>query len=198
MVENQELKVEEIITRARNSQDDFLVQSTLQVRDVIEKQSKYGKLFFNLKLGDITGDLLAKKWTNEFTNIEELRNTFQVGNFIKIFGTYELKWGLKLNREQLKNVEDINLEDFFLEGTTDVETLKTTLKDMIDNLGNEDLKELIRKIFSDAELYEKFCNVPASIIKHHAYKYGNLQHTISMVNNFINMKDFYDGDTDLD
>lgn len=57
------------------------------------------------------------------------------------------------------------------------------------------MKDLLNKIFNDCEIKEKFYTCPASILHHHPYQGGTLQHTIGMVECFSRIEEYYQRNT---
>lgn len=43
------------------------------------------------------------------------------------------------------------------------------------------MQDLVRAIFWDGQRFRRFCDRPSSLTDHHAVKYGNLQHTVEVV-----------------
>jgi len=73
-----------------------------------------------------------------------------------------------------------NEEDFIKKSLKDIEKLYEKLVGYINNINNEQLKNLLRSIFNE-ELREKFKRHPAAISIHHNWIGGLLEHTLEVV-----------------
>jgi len=60
------------------------------------------------------------------------------------------------------------------------------------------LKKLLEEIFNNEDIKDKYFKCPSSIKKHHAYKYGNLEHVVCMIKLFKTLEKFYNRNTNLD
>lgn len=194
------LNINEILNLAKKSQEDFQFQAILQIKDHTIKKTTAGNPYFILNLGDITNNISNfKKWINTPEELDYYSEIFEFGNILEIIGEFQKRY----NSITIKTVKKLNPDEFDLNNfiglpQLDKEKLCNTLFNTISNIYNNFLKELLDNIFFDTEIKSRYLECPSSIIHHHPYRCGNLEHTIGMITIFNNLKDFYEQDTILD
>ncbi|MHA1293480.1 MAG: HD domain-containing protein [Promethearchaeota archaeon] len=192
------LKAEDIFSKVKNATDDFYFKSTLQITGVEIRQTKQGNPYFVINLRDKTQELKVKKFVNleNGENFEDLRKILDIGNIIEFTGKFQKNWNsIQINKVNKLNAGEYALDDFFLPSTINVNKLINVMDTTISKIKDEKLKQLLEKIFSDEDIRIKFIECPSSIQGHHSYKYGNLEHTVSMIKIFENLENYYEQNT---
>ena len=166
--------------------DFFAVKSKQPPRDY-----KNGT-WFNVVVSDKTGQISLKFWGGENKeHVKKLYNSFKVGDVIHIKNgkveIYEDKPQISLNEKKgyIKkiNVDEFDVVDFLPSlGTKKINELYDQLEKEIENIQNEQLKNLLTSFFNDRDFIKKFKECPSAISYHHNYIGGNLEHTISVIN----------------
>ena len=202
ITEKEFIPVEDIITSAQVSMNDFPINGRFLITSIVEKTTRYDKPYFNLKLKDKTGNLSAKRFTSGETEFESLKSIYLEGNIVEIEGVYQHDWdSVKINYERLLESYEYDPNDFEESSDINIDKLISALMDTIDSIQNEYLKKLLLLIFGDDEIRQAYFECPASVGMHHSYKHGNLEHTVSMIRIFQtlekNYKKVYDIDSDL-
>jgi 3'-5' exoribonuclease len=195
------LTANEIIKQAEVAEDDFNFDTRLQVFDQVEDKTRAGDPYLKLTLRDCTNEIRnVKKWINKERkdDLEVQRLKFAIGNILEIEGQYNLKFGPSITHSKLLTFEQYNLEDFVQSPKIDADSLFNFLSNIISNIQDNFLKKLLEKIFSDDDIKKKFIESPSSIIHHHSYKHGNLEHTVGMLKIFERLVEHYNRNTNLD
>lgn len=194
------LKANEILQKVKKTQHDFDFRSKLQVIDQITKRTQNGRPYLVITLRDISNEIPnVKKWTrNEEEYIQDLK-TFEVGNILELNATYNRKYNsAEIAYARKLDSNEFNVEDFVKFPEINVKILIENLYNIISKIQNNKLKHLLEMIFADEEIKKKYIECPSSIIKHHAYKYGNLEHTVGMIKLFEQLVKYYNRNTNLD
>lgn len=192
------LTADEIIEKAKESQTDFKFKAKLQVVEKIEAPDRYGKPYLKLILKDKTSEIRnVKKWISNDKELKNQRIELEVGNILEIHGEYYKRYGPKITETRVLKPIEYNLNDFIDSIASNKDELGSFLFNTISTINEEKLKELLELIFSDKEIRKKFIECPSSIINHHAYKYGNLEHTVGMLKIFEKLETYYNRDTNL-
>jgi len=162
--------------------------------------TKYGKPYLILTLRDVTNNLRnVKKWLSDEKELEDQRKLFEIGNILEIDGKFEVNYkSVIIDNARILSSNEFNLDEFVILPKIDERELLKCLDETISKIRSELLKKLLDKIFSDIDIKTKFLECPSSVVKHHPYKYGNLEHTIGMIKIFENLEAFYNRNTNLD
>ncbi|MEK7313655.1 MAG: HD domain-containing protein [Deltaproteobacteria bacterium] len=149
---------------------------------VIKKEtgmSKTGKAYLNLKLRDSTGDLEARVWDNA----ESVGECFSKDDVVAIKGSailYQGKIQVNVSEARTLSVEDCSIRDYLPSSKRTPEDMMTELDSIISGMGDRHLKRLMKDIFSDAVLRERFMTAPAAKTMHHPYLGGLIEHVLSL------------------
>ncbi|MBY8984893.1 MAG: HD domain-containing protein [Candidatus Lokiarchaeota archaeon] len=194
------LKVNEILQRIKENSKDFSFRTKLQVIKQTKKYTSDRRPYFSLTFRDQTGDLPNfNKWTNNEEEYKREKKTFEIGNIIEFTGRYKAKFGsIDISEPENLNKSEFNLDDFSKPTSIDITSLVKILEGTILNLQNTDLKTILEVIFSEKDIKNKYIECPSSVIHHHNYKHGNLEHTVGMINIFDQMVSYYKRNTLLD
>ncbi len=155
--------------------DHFLILTKIE-----ERKTKTGNPFLNLELRDKSTVIAAKVWDNFSGFIKEA----EAGKVVKIKGLMEEfnnSPQIKVSSIRLANEKDkVNPGDFLPKSSRNIEEMTSELEKRIEEINNENLTLLIKKILS-GEKYEKYKHVPAGKAWHHAYVHGLIEHTLEIV-----------------
>lgn len=145
---------------------------TLLVKSAEIKQTKAGKPYLFAVLTDGADDIQAQDW--DFgNNVPPAKNS--VLNVYGLVGEYMGKKQIKLNKFSTSD-EDVSL--FAPTGDVDLNRYWNEAKELIGSIGNEKIKDVVRRVFNDnAEAFKK---LPAAKGMHHAFTHGLLKHTIDV------------------
>ncbi len=159
--------------------ENKIVTSNFVVVSKQIKPKKTGEPYLALTLGDRSGQLDAKMWDN----VEEVLNSFEQDDFLKIKGLvnkYKNRFQLTIHKLRKLGDSEIEFADYLPKTSKDVDELWRTLGDFVSSFQDEHLKALVRAFMADPEIATAYRNAPAAKTLHHAYIGGLLDHVISL------------------
>ncbi|MHA1272861.1 MAG: HD domain-containing protein [Promethearchaeota archaeon] len=197
---NDYLKAKDILEKGRKASEDFSYKSKLQVLKVDIKRTRSDRPYLEMTLGDITGKVYKfRKWCENDDDLKRNLKIFQIGNIIEFEGKFQNEYKSTVIKIARKLSDDeFEIEEFLPNINDKAEALIKELNDTISKIKNPFYKRLLESIFNDEDLKKRYIESPGAVSKHHAYKYGNLEHTIGMIKLAETMEDYYGKDTGLD
>ena len=147
-------------------------------------------LWFQLRIGDSTGDITLKYWGSEDEDrTMGVYNSFETGSVVYVqgmvaFDKYVEGLTVVINegKDELKIVEE-GVESLDLVPALEadrIQSLTEELFELIASVTDLPLKMLLQAFFSEKPFLEAFKHSPSAIKYHHAYVGGNLEHTINV------------------
>jgi 3'-5' exoribonuclease len=163
------------------------------------RNTRSGDLYLDLVLRDRTGQITAKLWKE----VSKYHDKFSAGDAVVIAGQVDVY----LDKLQL-NIKKINVASVQSYGRygydpalivpsakSDAKQMWKELTSYIKKINNKYLKMLVTSVYK--EYKSKLLTHPASIVMHHNYRSGLLEHTLSMVQLGILLAKHYKVDIDL-
>lgn len=142
------------------------------------KQTRQGKPFFRLRVGDRTGTVDCTVW-----EVDSFAPGIKVGDLVTVRARvteYQGKAQLEATRVSEAPPGTAQPRDFLPSTYRDLEELKGFLQFHIGSVYDRDYAALLAVIFGDAEFLEVFATAPAAKVYHHAYLGGLIEHTVSV------------------
>ncbi len=168
-------QLELISLKAGDKVDHFFILQKCEV-----KLSRSNKNYLDLEFRDKSAKIGGKIWDNFDYILPQLVN----GCLVKVRGLVEAYQGtnqLKVERIRITTPEDkVFHEDFLPKSKKDFEEMKDELSARIEKIQNKYLNELLDKVLT-GESFEKYLQVPAGKMWHHAYIHGLLEHTLEII-----------------
>ncbi len=163
------------------------------------RNTRSGDLYLDLVLRDRTGQITAKLWKE----VSEYHDKFSAGDAVVVAGQVDVY----LDKLQL-NIKKINIATvqsygrYGYDPALIVPSAKGDPKQMwkeliayIKKINNKYLKMLVTAVYK--EYKNKLLKHPASVVMHHNYRSGLLEHTLSMAQLGMSLAQHYNVDTDL-
>lgn len=148
--------------------------------DVNRAQDKNGKTYVNLVVGDKTGKIGGKIWSDKLENISS--SILKVGNLGKFSGKVDdYKGALQLNVYSVEQVDETQVDDFFASSKYDPDEMFEELMSYIEKINDIEIKNVIQAIYNDSEIQRKVKYWPAGNSIHHEFRSGLLQHLLEML-----------------
>jgi 3'-5' exoribonuclease len=172
------------------------VEESYAVRTSDVRQGRGGGSYLAATIGDRSGEVTALVWQN----VDRLREVFEPGNVVAVVGQvqrYNQQLQVVVRKAERVADEQVEHEDFVRSSTVDPDRLWNQLNAFIEDVADENLRQLLFRIFSDAEVERLFKIVPAARTMHHAFRSGLLEHTVSVVTAAKMLAPHYGADPDL-
>jgi len=177
----------------KKSEEDFIgnlkpdkrVNSLFAVSDKVIKTARTGSKYINFTLSDKTGTITGRMFSNEKT--EEVYDSIDVGSVCQIIGRVDEfprgsgSLNIRVIRIQECLEDEYDLNDFMRVSKKDRDELISEIKDTIEMIKTDDLKDLLNAFFSDEEFVREFYRSPSAKIYHHNYIGGLLEHTVEVL-----------------
>lgn len=170
-----------------------IVDHFLMIRKIEIRNTKTGKKFLSMELGDKSGSINTNVW-NDTDGFDNIADKGKIGDIIKASGSIDEFQGIpqiKVSSIRLSiPADNVEVKDFLPRSARDPELMKNALLVRIEDISNAHLKELLKNIFS-GERMEKFKTAPAGKSWHHGYIHGLIEHTLEMIKICDLMCDFH-------
>jgi 3'-5' exoribonuclease len=143
------------------------------------RNTKEGKPYLRLELGDRSGTIEARMWTKFEGMVQDIARD----DFVRVEGRVELyreKPQLALLQVRKAKPEEIELADFLPHTKEDVEKLYAQLLGYAGEIRNAWLQRLVLNIVNDPAIAARYKKAPAAKVMHHAYLGGLLEHVVGL------------------
>ena len=143
------------------------------------RNSRAGKSYLRLDLGDRSGTIEAVMWDQFETAAKDISR----GDVVKVNArveSYRNKFQLTLQQLRLAKPEEVDLADFLPHTKEDVGKLWAQLLEYANSIENPWLKKLVNGIITDPATAARYKRAPAAKVMHHAYLGGLLEHVIGL------------------
>jgi len=169
---------------------DVLVDHPFAIREIAKKVGKRDNEYYSLILSDKTGSVDAKIWSDYFINCD-LANA-KVGEVVSVTGKVDsFNDSNQVIIEKITKLSKFDPAEFLREGVKDREKLFSEILSVVSELQDDEIKNLILKIFEDKELVEKYKDAPAGELVHHNYVGGLMEHVDEMLQFALTAKKVY-------
>ena len=160
--------------------DKAEVCSVYRIANKQVRLNRNGDSYLQIEIYDKTGTLTVRMWNAG----ENVARAFEVGDYAQVFGKAQVFQGnLQIIAKKLVHAEDdsYNPDDYVKQSGIDVAKLVKRLKQLVETIKTPALRNLADCLLVDNEFMTQFCDAPAGVKNHHAYKGGLLEHTLSVM-----------------
>lgn len=143
------------------------------------RNTREGKSYLRLELGDRSGTIEARMWDL----FETIAKDINRDDFVKVQARVEIyrnKPQLALQQVRRAKPEEIDLVDFLPHTKEDVNKLYERLLEHAGAIGNPWLKILVTGIITDPKIAPRYKRAPAAKVMHHAFIGGLLEHVVGL------------------
>jgi 3'-5' exoribonuclease len=143
------------------------------------RNTREGKSYLRLELGDRSGTIEARMWDL----FETIAKDINRDDFVKVQARVEIfrnKPQLALQQVRRAKPEEIDLVDFLPHTKEDVDKLYERLLGFARSIRNPWLKTLVTGIVSDPKIAPRYKRAPAAKVMHHAFIGGLLEHVVGL------------------
>ncbi|MGH9676048.1 MAG: OB-fold nucleic acid binding domain-containing protein, partial [Candidatus Acidiferrum sp.] len=138
------------------------------------RNTRAGKSYLRLELGDRTGSIEAVMWDQ----VDAVAKDINRGDVVKVNArveSYRNKLQLTLQNLRRAKAEEVDLADFLPHTKEDVGKLWGQLLEYANSIGDPWLKKLVNGILGDPAIAARYKRAPAAKVMHHAYLGGLLE-----------------------
>jgi len=146
------------------------------LKKIRKKEKRDGGFFYEIYISDKTGEIKGYI----FDNLEKFEN-LKEGIFMIKGEAYERDGELVFKLKDIKEVEEINLEELLPLSPRDIKEMENSLDGILTTIENPYLRKLLNLIFNDPNIRKEFLKAPAAKKYHHAYIGGLIEHTLNVV-----------------
>jgi 3'-5' exoribonuclease len=143
------------------------------------RNTREGKSYLRLELGDRSGTIEARMWDQFEIPARDVNRD----DFVKVQARVEIyrnKPQLSLQQLRRAKPEEVELADFLPHTTADVEKLYAQLLEFAASIKNPWLKKLTTAIVADPAIAARYKRAPAAKVMHHAYLGGLIEHVVGL------------------
>ena len=143
------------------------------------RNTREGKSYLRLELGDRSGTIEARMWDL----FETIAKDINRDDFVKVQARVEIyrnKPQLALQQVRRAKPEEIDLVDFLPHTKEDVDKLYERLLEYAGAIRNPWLKILVAGIITDPKIAARYKRAPAAKVMHHAFIGGLLEHVVGL------------------
>jgi 3'-5' exoribonuclease len=155
-----------------------------------KKVAKNGKEYLDVTLGDSTGTILCKVWSEKYEACAA--DALKEGVVVAVTGSAnEFMGKTQMVLSMAIPTTEYAEEDFVPVSRKNIDELLAYLHNQIDSIGDKHLKKLLDNVFSDKEFVKIFKKTPAAMRHHHAFSGGLLEHITEMLKFSLPMIEAY-------
>lgn len=146
-----------------------------------QRTTKTNKPYFNLILGDKTGQIEGRVWDPGDPRIAK---EFERGDLVKVRGSvskYEERSQVKVDQLRKAAAGEADRMDMLPATTRDVNELWAQLNGCVASFTNPHLKRMLEVLLADPAIAEAYRVAPAARQLHHAWLGGLLEHVVSLL-----------------
>jgi 3'-5' exoribonuclease len=143
------------------------------------RNTREGKSYLRLELGDRSGTIEARMWEL----FETIAKDINRDDFVKVQARVEIyrnKPQLALQQVRRARPDEIDLVDFLPHTKEDVEKMYARLVEYALSMRNPWLKSLVMGMITDPKIAPRYKRAPAAKVMHHAYIGGLLEHVVGL------------------
>ena len=143
------------------------------------RNTREGKQYLRLELGDRSGTIEARMWDQ----FEAIAKEFGRDDFVKVQARVEIyrnKPQLALQQVRRAKPDEVDLADFLPHTKEDVAKLWAQLLEYANLVEDPWLKKVVNAILSDPAVAVRYKRAPAAKVMHHAYIGGLLEHVVGL------------------
>jgi 3'-5' exoribonuclease len=143
------------------------------------RNTREGKQYLRLELGDRSGTIEARMWDK----FEAIAKEFGRDDIVKVQARVEIfknRPQLALQQVRRAKPEEVDLADYLPHTKEDIGKLWAQLLEYANSIENPWLKQLVTGIVSDPTVAACYKRAPAAKVMHHAYIGGLLEHVVGL------------------
>jgi 3'-5' exoribonuclease len=143
------------------------------------RNTREGKQYLRLELGDRTGTVEARMWDQ----FESVAKDVSRDDIVKVQARVEIyrnRPQLAILQVRVARPDEIDLADYLPHTKEDIGKLWAQAQEYCNSIADPWLKKLVSSVLSDPHTAECYKRAPAAKTMHHAYIGGLLEHVVSL------------------
>ncbi|MFH0959708.1 MAG: HD domain-containing protein [Pseudomonadota bacterium] len=164
----------------RDLRDGEQILRFFELRAKTLRKTRGGKTYLDLRLGDSSGEIMAKLWPEA---LQKWGEEFDLGDIVKVEGRTEMfKDRSQLIVDKIRKAEESEVPDISeIIRTThcNVDEVFGRMVQLVETIKPTELSNFVLEILE--RVCDQFKSAPAAKMIHHAYKGGLIEHTWSVV-----------------
>ena len=160
--------------------DKTEISSIYRIANKQVRLNRNGDTYLQVDIYDKTGSITVRMW-NAGDNVYKL---FEVGDYAQFFGKTQVFQGnLQIIAKKMQHVSEdaYDPDNYIKQAGINVDKLLHRMKQLVETIKTPSLRNLADCFLIDNEFMTRFCDAPAGVKNHHAYKGGLLEHTLSIM-----------------
>ena len=159
--------------------DQRIDNQAFALKEFERKMSRAGKPYYNVNLGDKTGEIRGKVWSE---NMEKCDSGLGIGQIVLVSGVVQEYNGKpQMIVEKLTACTDMAPDQFLPVTSRDRGEMVGVIDEEINKTQNVHLKVLLDTFWNDPDKRDKYTNFPAAEYVHHGYVGGIVEHVYEML-----------------
>lgn len=165
-------------------------KETFAIFEVKRAEDKNGKPYYDLLIGDKTGRVKAKIWSDNIKEVDT--KSLKQGRIAQVSGKVdEFKNNLQINVTKLAGVDETMLEDFLESSEFNADDMMVEIQLEIEQIEHAGIRKVLQNMFADEDFSRKFKYWAAAKSIHHEFRSGMIQHILEMISISKGLKRFY-------
>jgi len=158
--------------------DQRLQDEAFSLKEFEKKISRQGKYYYNILLGDKTGEIRGKLWSE---NVDSSLVSLTPGEIVSITGYIQEYAGKpQIIAEKISVVTNMAPEEFLPVTSRDRTKMRDDLESAMISVSNPHLKQILDLFWNNDANRDSYLNFPAGMYVHHGYVGGLLEHVWEM------------------
>lgn len=170
--------------------DGDAVEEVFLLAEKQMRANRNANLYLLATLRDRTGSVSGLMWNVT----EEMCAAYDSGDFVRVRGKVQFyQSGLQMIVSRIERVDaaGLNLEDFELRPTRDVDRLMARMREILLSIQEPAIRSLMECFLIDDALMERTARSGAGVKAHHAYPGGLVEHIVNMLETAVRIRDLY-------
>ena len=156
-----------------------MVESSFLVVRKDKGISRSGSPYLILRLKDRTGEVDGRVWNEA----ESLATRFERDDVIEVKAqSVPYQGGIQLNIVDIRRLaeDEFSVADYLPSARLSPERMMKELETIIDEIKDRHIRRLLKDLFDDADVRQRFMVAPAARSYHHPYVGGLIEHVLSL------------------
>lgn len=167
--------------------DQKIEEESFSLKEFEKKLSRQGKYYYNLRLGDKTGEIRGKMWQESIPGSD---TDVHIGDIVAVNGLVQEYAGKpQLMVTRMVKAEGMAPEEFLPVTSRARDNMRNDIEIEMAATKDPYIKQVLDAFWKDQSFFDKFMNYPAGEYVHHGYVGGYIEHVWEMMKL---SKPFYD------